>query len=253
MKPKRGAASLMLFLFLLTWVWALAAVGASKELTLAIGLALPPYNIPETNSGMEFDIVREALGLKGYSVRPKYVPQGRRNLELINREVDGVLTVNPDCGLEAFYSDEHIVYENVVVSLEKKNYLIKDVQDLKDRSTVAFQQAAIYLGKDFADMARTNKRYKEIADQNLQINLLYSGRAETIVLDKNIFYYLRTRNTRVDTTQPVTIHHIFRPTPYRVAFLDKKVRDDFNEGLKELRRTSRYSAIIKSYVPEKGK
>ena len=213
-------------------------------------MAIPPYNIPETNSGIELDIVREVLEKKGYSVKPKYVPFARRNLELINREVDGVLTINTDSGINAFYSDEHLVCENVVVTLKENGFNIDNVRDLAQKSVVAFQDATIYLGKDFDAMAKANRKYREIANQNLQINLLYGHRADAIVLDKNIFYYLRKRNKRVDINQPITIHYIFPPTPYRVAFLTKKVRDDFNEGLRELRKSGRYNEIIKKYLSQ---
>jgi len=220
----------------------------SKELILAIGLSIPPYNIPETNSGIELDIVREALKNKGYTIKPKYVPFARRNKELINHKVDGVLTINTDSGIDAFYSDEHIFCENVVISLTKNGFEIDSPEDLKDKSIVAFQDATIYLGQDFSSMAKANSKYKEVANQNLQINLLYSGRVDMIVLDKNIFYYHRKHNQIVDTTEPVTLHAIFGPTPFRVAFIDKKVRDDFNEGLKTLRSTKRYDEIVKKYL-----
>jgi len=219
-----------------------------KDLTLAVGLALPPYNIPETDSGIELDIVREALKIKGYTVKPKYVPFARVKRELANREVDGALTINPDSGIKAFYSDEHLVCENVVVSLKKNGFTIRSINDLKDKSVLAFQDATLYLGKDFAAMADHNPAYKEIAKQELQINLLYSNRVNTIVLDKNIFYYHRKHNDRVDTSQPIEIWQIFPPTPFSVAFVDETVRNDFNEGLKQLRESDRYNAIVKKYV-----
>lgn len=220
----------------------------SKELTLAIGLALPPYNISETNTGMEFDIVKEALKIKGYTMTPKYVPLARVKKEFLNRHVDGGLPFTANSGIDAFYSDVHIVYENVVVNLTKKHFIIEEIQDLKDKSIVAFQDATIYLGEDFAAMAKANPKYKEIPNQEFQINVLYMDRVDTIVIDKNIFYYYRKCNTTVDITQPIVIHEIFAPSPYRVAFVDKKVRDDFNEGLQQLRSSGRYDEIVKEYI-----
>lgn len=219
-----------------------------KGLTLAVGLSIPPYNIPETNSGIELDIVREALKIKGYAIKPKYVPFARRNKELINRQVDGVLTINTDSGIDAFYSEEHLVCKNVVVTLKEKNLSIKSIQDLKDKSVIAFQDATIYLGKDFVSMAKGNPNYREVPNQDIQINLIYSARVDAIVLDKYIFYYHRKYNKRVDTSKPITFHNVFKPTPYRVAFIDKKVRDDFNEGLTILRRTGRYDQIVEKYL-----
>jgi polar amino acid transport system substrate-binding protein len=225
-----------------------SAFSGPKELTVAVGLALPPYNIPETNSGIEMDIVREALQNKGYAIKAKYVPFARVRREFMNREVDAALTINPDSGIKAFYSDKHLVCQNVVVSLKKNNFKINTINDLKDKSVLAFQDATLYLGRDFASMAKQNAQYKEIAKQELQINLLYSNRVDAIVLDKNIFYHHRKHNDMVDTSQPIDIWQIFPPTPFSVAFVDEKVRDDFNEGLKQLRESGRYDEIVKKYI-----
>ncbi|MCF8143171.1 MAG: transporter substrate-binding domain-containing protein [Deltaproteobacteria bacterium] len=215
---------------------------------MAVGLALPPYNIPETDSGIEMDIVREALKIKGYAVKPKYVPFARVRRELMNRDVDGALTINPDSGIEAFYSDGHLVCQNIVVTLKKNGFRVDEIADLKDKSVLAFQDATLYLGKEFAAMAEQNDQYKEIAKQEIQINLLYTNRVDAVVLDKNIFYHHRNHNTVVDTSQDIDIWYIFPPTTFSVAFIDETVRDDFNEGLKQLRATGRYDEIVKQYI-----
>jgi len=236
------------FAFVVIFVTSASLAGPNKQLTLAVGLALPPYNIPETNSGIELEIVREALKIKGYKIKPKYVPFARVKRELRNHEADGALTINPDSGIEAFYSDKHIVCQNVVISLKKNKFNINRVNDLKEKSILAFQDATLYLGKDFASMAEKNPEYREIAKQQLQINLLYSNRVDTVLLDENIFYYHRKNNDMVDISQPIDIWYIFPPTNFSVAFIDEKVRDDFNEGLKQLRDTGRYDEIVKKYI-----
>jgi len=224
------------------------ALSGPKELTMAVGLALPPYNIPETDQGIEMDIVREALGLKGYAVKSKYVPFARVRRELMSREVDGALTINPDSGIEAFYSEGHLVCQNIVVALKKNGLQIRAVDDLKDKTVLAFQDATLYLGEDFAAMAKQNPRYEEIAKQEIQINRLYSDRVDAIVLDENIFFYYRKHNHRVDASQPIHIWRIFPPTTFSVAFVNESVRDDFNEGLKQLRASGRYDQIVARYT-----
>jgi polar amino acid transport system substrate-binding protein len=230
------------------------AFAEAKTLTLAIGLTLPPYNIPEIKSGMELDIVKEALRLKGYKAIPRYVPLGQRMQELLNQTVDGVLTVTPDSGIDAYYSAVHIVYQNVAVSLQKNHFTILTVEDLKDKSIAAFQEATVYLGKDYAAMAKTNDRYQEVGNQEAQVSLLYSGGADVIVMDKNIFSFFRhhydykNRDKNIDASQQVVIHRIFPPSPFSVVFTDKQVRDDFDNGLAELRKSGRYDRIIEKYV-----
>ncbi len=225
-----------------------------RELTFAVGLALAPYNIPKQSSGpkqkcgIETDIVREALEMKGYRIKTKYVPFARRIREVLGGEVDGVLTVNENSGIDVFLSDEHIVCENVAISLKKNKFNIQKIIDLKDKSILTFQDAGKYLGKDFAAAAAASPDYREISKQQLQINLLYGDRVDVIVLDKNIFYYHRKQNTMVDTTQPIDMWYIFPMVSFRVGFVDKKVRDDFNEGLKQLRESGRYDDIINQYI-----
>ena len=237
--------------------WVAMAMGAffcthahagGKELTFSVGLALAPYNIPEKNCGMELDIVREALAMKGYRVKTRYVPFARRIREIAQREVDGVLTVNENSGLDVFLSDRHIVCENVAVSLKKRKFHISNPSDLKDKSILTFQDAKKYLGKEFAAAAEASPDYREISKQELQINLLYGDRVDVIVLDKNIFYYHKKNNKMVDTTQPIDMWHIFQKVPFRVGFVDKKVRDDFDDGLKQLRESGRYEEIVKKYT-----
>jgi len=219
-----------------------------KELTFAVGLALAPYNIPEKNCGIEMDIVREALEMKGYRIKTKYVPFARRIREIAQGEVDGVLTVNENSGLDVFLSDQHIACENVAVSLKKKKFNIKKISDLKDKSILTFQNAKKYLGKEFVVAAEASPDYREISKQELQINLLYGDRVDLIVLDKNIFYHHRKGNRLVDTTQPIDIWYIFKEVPFHVGFVDKKVRDDFNDGLRQLRSSGRYDEIINKYI-----
>lgn len=225
-----------------------ASHAESRELTFAVGLALAPYNIPEKNCGIETDIVREALELKGYRIKTKYVPFARRIREILEGEVDGVLTVNENSDIDVFFSDQHIACENVAISLRKNNFKIEKIGDLKDKGILTFQDAKKYLGNEFLAAAEASPDYREISKQQLQINLLYGDRVDVIVLDKNIFYHHRNRNQMVDTTQGIDIWYIFPKVPFRVGFVDKKVRDDFNDGLKQLRSSGRYDEIIKKYI-----
>ena len=52
----------------------------------------------------------------------------------------------------------------------------------------------------------------------------------------------------VDTSQPVEYHALFPETPYKVAFREASIRDDFNRGLKEIRENGLYDRTIKKYV-----
>jgi len=244
----KKAITIVLWLVLMG-IWPCASARAEpKKLTFAVGLALAPYNIPEKNCGIELDIVRESLAMKGYRIKTKYVPFARRIREIAQGEVDGVLTVNENSDLDVYLSDQHIVCENVAVSLKKNNFRIGKISDLKDKGILTFQNARKYLGKEFVAAAEASPDYREISRQELQINLLYGDRVDVIVLDKRIFYYHKKNNKMVDTTQPIDMFYIFEKVPFRVGFVEKKVRDDFDEGLKKLRESGRYDEIINKYI-----
>ena len=42
----------------------------------------------------------------------------------------------------------------------------------------------------------------------------------------------------------------FRLHPSKIAFKDKKSRDDFNEGLKILKSSGRYKEVFEKYLKE---
>lgn len=218
----------------------------AKDITLVAGLSLPPYIIQESNSGMEYDIIKEALASKGHNLTMKYVPFVRLIVDY--KKHDGAVTINESSGAEGSYSDEVITYQNYAISLKDKGIAINSVQEMKDKKIVAFQNATKYLGPEFAEFAKGNKKYSEQGKQDLQVKMLYSGRADAIVSDINIFKYYRKSVTDFDTTAEIVLHGIFEGVNYKVLFNDSAIKDDFNAGLKELRDSGRYEEIVNSYI-----
>lgn len=221
----------------------------AEEIKVAVGLALPPYVLSKSHTGMEMDIVKESLAQKGHILKPIYVPFMRVATSFENGRVDAALTVNESSGIKSVhYSDSHITYQNVAIGLSKTNLKVDNVSSMKNYSVIAFQNATKYLGPEFAKMAKVNKRYSEKAKQDKQLAMLYSKRADLIVLDINIYKYYKKLEKRVSTEAKVDIFEVFQPTSYKVGFRNKQVRDDFNTGLKALKESGRYQEIIDSYT-----
>jgi len=224
-------------------------LSAQTPLKGAVALTLPPYVIQESNNGIEVDIVRNVLEKEGYSLQLDYVPFARLAENLAGKKDDCVLTISEASGVkDVYYSDSHITYQNVVVTLKSKNFKIASVADLAGLRVVAFGDAPTYLGGDFAAMAKANGKYSEIADQSNQVKFLFLGRADAIVMDVNIFKYFRRSIKDADVGADVVISQIFPPTAYKVAFADKSIRDKFNAGLKQLKASGGYSAIFDKYL-----
>ncbi len=242
---KRKETMLLLLLFLI-----FSSVNVyAKELKLAVGLALPPYFIQESNSGLELDIIRAALKFKGYSVKTEFLPLSRVVKSMADGKVDCASPINENSGVKAFYSDSHIFYQNMGVSLKSNNLTINNLDDLKNKKIVSFQNAKKYLGEDFATMATNNQEYKEKANQETQNLLLFKNRIQIVVGDVNIFkYYTKKVAGRVNTNQEVVYHNLFPKTNYKVAFKDKSVMEDFNMGRKQIKKNGLYKKIFTKYT-----
>lgn len=223
---------------------------AAREVSVAVGLSLPPYVLEAEQRGMELDIVREALALKGHSLRPVFLPFARVVTEMARGGVDAAITINPESGVQAFYSDSHIIYRNYAMTLAAGGLTIDSIADLGNKSVIAFQNSRAYLGPEFKVMADANPGFREEAVQATQTILLFSKRIQVVVADKNIFnWYSQSPEVKakVDTSQPVTYHAIFPPTRYMVAFRDQALRDEFNQALAELKASGAYAAIVGRY------
>jgi len=236
-------------LALLAALLAPAGVHAA-EVTIAVSRSLPPYIIVDEWRGLEYDVVREALAVEGHTLKPRFMAFTRVVKELESGLVDAALTMSPDSGVRAHYSDSHVTYRNYAITLAKRNLVIRKPGDLADKSVMAFQNAKLVLGAEFKAMAETNPHYREEPKQVVQAMLLFLGRVEVVVADRNIFGWFANDaevRAKADTTQPLRFHPLFPPTDYSVAFRDEALRDSFNRGLKKLRDSGAYAKIVARY------
>jgi polar amino acid transport system substrate-binding protein len=230
---------------------------ASKEYLMASYPGIAPYIIQQgdVRTGIEIDVVEEAMAAMGHSVKFVAIPFGRAIKEFKAGKVDGALTISQAADLdlgEAHFSDNHITFQNVAISLTERDLDIPDIGSLSNYAVASFEFAKQYLGDDFAAMANANERYREMIPDTRPIPpTLYAGRADVVVIEINIFkHHLKNEDYSVPTDKPITIHTIFDENPFTVAFTDPKVRDDFNEGLQIIRENGVYQAIFERYVGE---
>ncbi|MCL1118541.1 transporter substrate-binding domain-containing protein [Shewanella aestuarii] len=225
----------------------------AKELEVGVSFSIAPYVIQETNSGLELELLKSALAVKGHSVNIQHLPLARTFHALKEGKLDGIINTKQNMLEGVFYSDVVISFQNCAISLKDKHFNIETVSDLQDKSIVAFQRASILLGKDFTNMAKNNRQYSEQAKQIIQVKMLMKQRMDVAVMDKNIFiYYLRQsyltgKLTKEEVEQEVICHKVFPPTAYRFAFLHADIRDDFNFGLAQIKQDGTRLAIENKY------
>lgn len=235
-----------------TTITMMASDGLARDVNVAIGLSLSPYVIPDELRGMEYDIAKEALALEGHVLLPHFVPLVRVAKEIEAGQTDAALTQKMDSGIGGYYSDVYITYQNFAITLASHNLKIDRLSDLAGKSIIAFQRAAMVLGPEFKASVSNNPKYREEAKQIVQPTMLFHGRTDVVIADRNIFAWF-TRfpevSAKSDTTQPLRFHPLFPPTDYRVAFRESNLRDDFNRGLAKLKASGEYGRITQRYNP----
>ncbi|MGI2196210.1 substrate-binding periplasmic protein [Shewanella baltica] len=230
-----------------------AQLGQAAEIKIGVSLSIPPYVIQETNSGLELELLNQALAVKGHTASIHYLPLARTFHELREGKLDGIINIKDGMIDNVFYSNVAITYQNCAISLEANHFNINNIDDLKNKQVVSFQRASSLLGEEFARMAKANSGYQEQARQVQQVYMLMKHRADVVVMDKNIFkYYLKQaylegKLTEKDLKQQAICHQIFPPTEYKFAFLSEQIRDDFNAGLKQITQDGSLVALQEKY------
>jgi len=91
-----------------------------------------------------------------------------------------------------------------------------------------------------------------VSDQLLQVKLLNLGRYDVVLSDRYIFKYFVKQVESVNSlvTHDVDEHKFTTPVPmdYRPVFRNKKVRNDFNLGLKQLKESGQFQKIYDKYI-----
>lgn len=221
---------------------------------MAFGERLPPYIFPDTNSGIEIEIVRAALSQKGHTLKPEYYPMARIPVVFKNKQVDAIMMdVGEDLEKEGgFYVDPPVIYRNVLYTLKKRHLVIKKPADLKGLLVVGFVGAKKRYPEWF-EAGFKEGTYSENNDQSVQSELLRAGHAEVVVSDTDIFKYyalLTKKKNNLKDNLDVQEHTFTKENPlnYRPVFRDKKIRDDFNAGLLYVRKKHLYEKIYNKYL-----
>ena len=233
----------------------LHAGASSAVVSMAFGERIPPFCFPENNTGIELEVIGEALAYRGHALKPVYFPFARIPLAFKSRQVDGAMT---DLGEDlrpfgAFYGDSAVVYDNVFISLTQRKLKINTPADLQGLSVISFVGAAKRYPQ-WLDAVLKAGHLSEQNDQALQVKTLDLGRYDVVLSDRNIFRYfmLQQQKEQGKLLKPVTEHAFTKVNPddYRPVFRDRQIRDDFNAGLKQLKASGRFQAIYDKYLKE---
>ena len=217
----------------------------AAALNVLVGQNKPPYIRLETVSGYEIELLREIVRRMGHEAVFVFVPNSRIRTLLDSGNGDiASLQPNDMVDAEVYFSQPYIRYQNVLITLTSDELTITHPADLSDKQVVAFQSATKVLGADYRDAVQHNPGYLETVDQKAQVAMLFSGRAQAIVLDRNIFmHHQQTSNSPA----AVKVHELFGSSLYRAAFRDPELQRDFDRALLSVLMDNWYQQLQLSY------
>lgn len=244
---RRQSLRVLLLLALL-----LPAAGKAVAQPIVTGFRLvPPYVIQQSDgrlTGLEFELVSAAAAAGGLELRAEVAPFGRLPEDFRRGTVQAFTPASRDLQLPGCLSDTVLVYRNTAFTLQQRGLRIAGIADLGGHDVLAFQNAHAVLGPEMAALRAANPRYREVANQMLQIRALFSDRTDVVIADRRIFRYLmRSPETGFDRVPAVSEHAIFPPTPYSVAFRDPQHCTAFNAGLAQIRRSGMFDEIMRRW------
>ncbi|MBL4940786.1 MAG: hypothetical protein JKY81_03895 [Colwellia sp.] len=129
-----------------------------------------------------------------------------------------------------------------MVTLADSTLTIDELADLANLKVAAFQNATKFLGERYNTIFTNYTNYIELADQQSQIGLLFSGRVDAVVMEINIFKHLlankrRNSSSRKDYDKEFVIHFLFNSRAYKAGFKSKKLCEQFDQGIIPTRLT----------------
>ena len=227
-------------------VWVLLSNSNSselKEIKVGVGFLRPEGKELEPLKHFELEITKVIL--KKMGLRPQFVycelveiPQ-----KIISGEVEVALTLKTGLAGGIYYSDDYIVYQNVALAFKESNVKIDDIKDLKKYSVTAFQNANRYLGSQFKEVATNHKNYIEFLEQKVQVQKFINKQFNVFVGDYEIFkFHLKELGKSIDEKN-IEVFRIFSPSNYKMGFLNKELRDNYNIQLEKVKESGDYLKI----------
>ena len=224
-----------------------------KTFNIAFGKGRGLYATDEKFiKGVEYDLVKlifDRLGVS-FNFSKTLTLDAMQNVLKNNSYIDVAVTVKKRKNI-FYYSDDFISFGSVAISRKTDNFFIDKVEDLKNKKVIAFINAYKFLGDPYYkafNPKNRSKRYKEENFQIKQIEDFLDKKADVLILDKNIFeWYLK--KISFTSLNEYNFDHIFPgKNPYKVAFRDKNLRNNFNKELKKIKESGEYYQILDNYL-----
>ena len=247
-----GAKMNKIYLFTTVFFFCFFNVCEAKTINILSGEYFPPYAFKTNDSGIDNQIVIKAFASENIQVHLEKVPLARVRISYAKDDIQCSSTTQPSANYKGYFSNVYVTYNNVAATLKSNPLPLKTMNDLSPYSILAFQEAKIYLGKNFETLVESFPNYHEINNQRDQVLALVHGKYHVIISDINVIYYwyndINTLEKKLDkdAKNDFNIYPLFVRTDYQVVCKDESLIKAFNKGLEKIKKSGVYDEIYKS-------
>jgi len=200
------------------------------------------YNDAGELDGIEYQIVSRIFQRAGISVEYELHGYSRLLKQFSDKKLDCASPVAVNVS-GAHYTEPYLPFEDVAISLQKAQLSINSIADLRGKRIVAYQQAQNVLGEHFREAVAASN-YIELAERELQLELLFSDRVDVVVGERRISHYLAAKRA---PEMLLNTHHLFGEKKYPAACWPAEIADVFNAGLLQLQHSGELADILKRF------
>lgn len=214
---------------------------------------IAPFVMPNRNSGLLVDMLREAMATQAVVADFIYLPSKRTEEALRSGLVDVSTSAKQGMQLPGFFSRWPITsFHNVAITRRSDLPRLDTVGDLARYRVTAFYGAADMLGAAYRDAALRNPRYLE--PKTLQSPLLVLRQVDVVISQKDIFhYYLDRQSYQRDGDFDLAYHDILgKPNEYWFVFRLAEQRDAFERGIAALYKSGDIDRLFERYAKAYG-
>ena len=219
---------------------------AHADSILVIGADLPPMMMG-AGEGREAEIIQTTLERCGHSVTWELQPFTRHWASFDGGKGDAVTTVPVGMPTAGTASVSYVSYQNGVSFLEAQTP-VTSLGDLAGRDVITFQGASDIL-PELGAATGSFSSYREVTDQMVHSQMLFSGRIDAVVGDGMIFAEYNRQlaskggNLGFDPNQGVRFNATFAPSSYTMAFRNPAHAADFDRCFGEASADGTIQAI----------
>lgn len=218
-----------------------------KELLVGVG-DWKPYYFKDQASGLDMELLNAAFELlPQYTLKFEYMGIHRLLKDLEAGRLDAAVNILTQ-QTKVHLSVPFFRYENVAISLKKKNFVIQGIEDLQDKSISTFQNAKDIFGPEFTKMAEANPEYREYPQLDTMADVVITGKKDVFLGDPYIFlHHLQENYGGNISAADFAFHRIFSEVANPMGFKEPTIRDEFNQAVEQIKANGTYDAVYEKY------